>query len=372
MTDWKAVRAQFPALRNWTFLNSATFGQLPQRTTDAVMRHFAHRDEMACADFLSWFDDADAIRASVARLIHCLPEDIAFFPNAAQVSSLLLNAIDWKPGDRILTLEHEFPNQLYIAQSYPGVEAGIVSHRDMVQALTPRTRAAVISTINYTNGLRPPLEAFAAACRANGTILYIDGTQSLGALQFDAGALQPDVFAVDGYKWLLSPNGAGFAYIHPRVRQWMRPATIGWRSDKRWREVNNLHHGAPEFKDAAERYEGGFLPMAVLYGMHSSVNLFLEIGPAEIERRVLELAAYARRRLRELGARLLADEDPAYISPIVAARWEGFDAPALTLALKQRRILTAARHGNLRVSTHFYNNEEDVDVLAAALQDLLR
>ena len=371
MIDWKAVREEFPALRNWTFLNSATFGQLPRRTTEAVMRHFASRDEMACADFLSWFDDADAIRASIARLIHCTAEDIAFFPNAAQVSSLLLNAIDWKPGDRILTLENEFPNQLYIAQSYAGVEADIVPHTRMVEALTPRTRAAVISTVNYTNGLRPRLEEFAAACRANGTILYVDGTQSLGALRFDAGALQPDVFAVDGYKWLLSPNGAGFAYIHPRVRDWMRPATIGWRSDKRWREVNNLHHGAPEFKHAAERYEGGFLPMAVLYGMGASVDMFLELGPERIEQRVLELAEYVRHRLRGLGARLLSDEDPSYISPIVAARWEGVEAPALTLALKQRRIQTAARHGNLRVSAHFYNNEEDVDILAGALRELL-
>jgi cysteine desulfurase / selenocysteine lyase len=100
--------------------------------------------------------------------------------------------------------------------------------------------------------------------------------------------------------------------------------------------------------------------------------MFLEIGPEQIERRVLELAEYAREQLRRLGAKLLTDEDPAYVSPIVAARWDGFDAPALSSALKQKRILTAARHGNLRVSTHFYNTEEDIDILAGALRELLR
>lgn len=371
MIDWSAVREEFPALRNWTFLNSATFGQLPRRTVEAVARHFAHRDETACSDFLSWFDDVDLIRGSIARLISASAEDIAFFQNAAQVSSLLLNAIDWKPGDRILTLEHEFPNQLYIAQCYPGVEADIVPYGRMLESLTPRTRAAVISTVNYTSGLRPELTELARACKANGTLLYVDGTQSLGALRSDVSALEPDVFAVDGYKWLLCPNGAGFAYIHPRVREWLRPAVIGWRSDRRWREVNSLHHGAPEFKSEAERYEGGFLPMPLLYGMGASVEMFLELGPERIEERVLSLAAYAREQLRKMGARLLADEDAAYISPIIAARWEGFEAPVLSLALKQRRILTAARHGNLRISTHFYNNEEDIDILAAALKDLV-
>jgi len=64
--DWVSVRAQFPALRNWTYLNTATFGQLPRRAVEASVRHFAHRDETACADFLDWYNDADALRAVLA------------------------------------------------------------------------------------------------------------------------------------------------------------------------------------------------------------------------------------------------------------------------------------------------------------------
>ena len=80
VTDWKKIRAEFPALENWTFLNTATFGQLPKRATDAVARHFARRDRFACSDFMEWFDDADRIRGSIARLIHATADDIAFIP----------------------------------------------------------------------------------------------------------------------------------------------------------------------------------------------------------------------------------------------------------------------------------------------------
>jgi selenocysteine lyase/cysteine desulfurase len=59
--NWDTVRAEFPALANWTYLNTATFGQLPQRSVAAVARHFAHRDELACSDFLNWYDDMDCI-----------------------------------------------------------------------------------------------------------------------------------------------------------------------------------------------------------------------------------------------------------------------------------------------------------------------
>ncbi|HOK47487.1 MAG TPA: hypothetical protein PLK67_16210, partial [Bryobacteraceae bacterium] len=91
---------------------------------------------------------------------------------------------------------------------------------------------------------------------------------------------------------------------------------------------------------------------------------------AAIERRVMELAGCLRERLRALGARLRADESPHYQSPIVAAR---FARPASELArtLKERGVLVSARHDNLRVSTHFYNNQQDIDRLAEELKALL-
>ncbi|MBV6432598.1 MAG: Isopenicillin N epimerase [Bryobacteraceae bacterium] len=369
MPDWDAVRREFPALEGHTFLNTATYGQLPRATTKAVEEHFLRRDRFACSDFIEWFDDADRIRDSIARLIHCSREDVAFFPNASTAVSLLAQGIDWREGDRILTLEDEFPNHLYIAQSL--ARADIVPWPRFLDALTPRTRLAMLSTVNYTTGLCPPLDRIAEACRANGTVLSIDGTQSIGALRFDAARVQPDMFAVDGYKWLCCPNGSGFAYIHPSVREWLKPQTVGWRSDKRWREVNSLHHGAPEFKESAERYEGGMLPFPLIYAMGASVEFMLQLGAEAIERRVLELAGTLRDRLRELGARLLSDQDPLCVSPIVAARWPDVDSEALSLELKRLRILTAARHGNLRVSTHFYNNEDDIGRLIEALRKLL-
>lgn len=371
--DWREIRREFPALERWTYLNTATFGQLPRRAVQAMERHLRRREELACADFLSWFDDADEIRSLAAWLIHCGPEDIAFVTNAASALGVLMSGLAWKAGDRVVTLEGEFPNNLYCAAGVTGrgVEFVATSFDKLYEAVTPNTRLVVLSTVNYTTGFAPPLGEVSAALRERGVLLYVDATQSLGALEFDASAIQPAVMAVDAYKWLLGPTGAGFMYVHPEVRRWLPPSIIGWRSHKAWREVDHLHHGTPEFAGAAEKYEGGMLNFPSLYAMGASIELMLEIGPARIEQRVRELASETRSILRRCGGRLLADEAPFHDSPVVTARFPEVDASRLALELKARGVLVSARHGCLRVSPHFYNDEGDLTRLEEALREIL-
>ena len=366
--DWDAVRREFPALEHWTYLNTATFGQLPRRATAAVAKHFEHRDELACGDFLTWYDDADRLRAKLGRLINCAASEIAFVPNASTALGILLSGLDWLPGDRVLTLEHEFPNNLYAPGSLArfGVEMTACPWDRLYDSVDARTRLVIVSSVNYNTGFAPPLAELADFLRARGVLLYIDGTQSLGALRFDVARVRPDMFAVHGYKWMLSPNGAGFFYIAPQLRERLPPNVVGWRSHWDWRNVDNLHHGVPEFTSTAEKYEGGSVIFALLYAMEASVDLILEIGPEVIEQRVLELADASRGVLRGLGASVA---DGA--SPIVAAKFENRDVSALARSLKEQRVSVAARRGHLRVSPHLYNNQQDLEVLGRTLRTLL-
>jgi selenocysteine lyase/cysteine desulfurase len=368
--NWSAVRAEFPALAEWTFLNTATFGQVPRRGVEAMARHFARRDRFACSDFMAWFDDADRIRELCARLIHCEAADIAFIPNASTGLSLLLDGIDWKPGDRLVTLQGEFPNHYYhpLFLGERGVEFVETAWDGLYDAITPATRLVALSMLNYSTGFRAPLDDVSAYLRERGVLLYLDGTQGLGALELDVSRVPVDVLAVHGYKWLLSPNGAGFLYVSREVREWLKPGVIGWRSHRGWRDPDNLHHGAPEFKSEAEKYEGGMLMFAVLYAMGASLEMYLELGLGAVARRVEEMAEKTRGVLRDAGATLLCDLYPHYDSPIVAARFPGEDASALARRLQARKVLVAARHGNLRVSPHFYNDESDLERLAEALR----
>ena len=112
--SWSTIREEFPALKRWTYLNTATFGQVPKRSKAAMDRHFEHRNELACADFLAWFNDMDALRARVGQLVGCEADDIAFIANASAGLSTLLGRMEWKAGDQILSLEGDFPKPVLL------------------------------------------------------------------------------------------------------------------------------------------------------------------------------------------------------------------------------------------------------------------
>jgi selenocysteine lyase/cysteine desulfurase len=152
-------------------------------------------------------------------------------------------------------------------------------------------------------------------------------------------------------------------YVSPALRGKLDPGVIGWRSDRGWRDPEHLSHGAPDFNPAAEKYEGGMLNFPGIYAMGASLELILEIGPDAIERRVLEIAALTRTVLCDAGAHVPND----CLTPIVCARFEGADASSLARELRTRNVATAARQGNLRVSPHLYNDETDLEHLAAVL-----
>jgi len=365
VTDWAEVRREFPALSKWTFLNTATYGQTPRAAVAAIQQHLARRDELACTDFLDWFDDMQQIRQSCARLIHCQPGYIAFIHNASIGLATFLNGIDWKDGDEVLTVENEFPNNLYQAPVLHrhNVRFRVVGWDRLMDEVGARTRAVLLSTLNYGTGFRAPVEQIGPELRRRGVLLYLDGTQGCGALQFDMRVIQPAVFCVDSYKWMLTPNGGGFLYVDPEFRPALAPTVAGWRSDRDWRRVNNLNHGDPVFSDEAERYEGGMIVFPSLYAMGAILDLMLTIGPDVIEKRVLALADQTRAILREAGAEVNEEA-----SPIITAKFPDREAGQLALQLKDQGVVVSARHGRLRVSTHFYNNEDDLDKLRTVIQ----
>lgn len=330
---------------------------------DAVLRHLQR-----IGPLLESFADLDRVRGKIAALLGASADDIAFCPSTAHGLSLLLRGIDWKPGDRVISFDNEFPDLLYGASwlAAQGVEFVKIPIGDLDAHLDARVRLVMISALNYTSGLRAPLVALRVKLDAVGALLYVDGTQGCGALSLDVREFQPDLLAVHGYKWMLSPTGAGFVYVRPSTREWLPPNIIGWRSHVGWRDFAKLHEGVPQLSAAAERYEGGMPALPLYYAMEQSLNLMLELGPGAIEQRVLALSERLRAGVIALGGSVAHEN-----TPLLACRFPGRDASDLVQALAAQKIVVAARQGMLRVSIHLYNNEDDIEHFLRVMRELL-
>ena len=366
--DWDAIREEFPALCGRTYLNTATYGQLPRASSAAVLEHLKRRDAEACTDFLDWFEELTEARQQLGRLLQAQAEDLAFVPNASHALALVMSGIEWHEGDEIITLKHEFPNQIYASHARAGIRGLVCKWDELETHLSNRTRLVALSTVNYETGFRPDLASLLPKLRARNVLVYLDGTQSIGALGFDCQQLQPDFVGVDVYKWMISPNGAAFLYVSPAARKWLTPNVVGWRSDRNWRSVEDLHHGSPRFAETAEKYEGGMLPFPSLFGMLASLKVIHDIGVDQIEKRVLSLAELIRTEICRLGGESIHIPAGALQSQILVMRLPVADSSVIAKQLETQKIHVSARRGYLRISPHFYNNEADVDALVRALK----
>lgn len=173
--------------------------------------------------------------------------------------------------------------------------------------------------------------------------------------------------AADGHKWLLGPEGAGLLYVR---REWidrLRPIGVGWHS-----VVGSYNSPRNDFhlKPSARRWEGGSFNMAGLFSFGASVGLFLESGPAAASRRILERAEAVRDLAYVAGWTVYGSVREADHSAIVVLEGAGIDPDKAARLLRGRGIVVCSRRGRLRVSPHFYNNDEDLDLLRAGLAGL--
>jgi selenocysteine lyase/cysteine desulfurase len=142
---------------------------------------------------------------------------------------------------------------------------------------------------------------------------------------------------------------------------------VGWHS-----VVGSYNSFQHEFrlKESAQRWEGGSFNMPGLLGFGASVGLFLELGPAVMSRRILDVASGVRELAARAGWTVYGSRRAEERSAIVVVERHGVDPDEAARELRRQGIVVSCRRGRLRVSPHVYNNQEDLGRLRAGLERL--
>ena len=370
-TDMAAVRRDFPITEACVFLDHAAAGPISRPVRDAMVKVADDHLTQALLALPAQNQRISQVRESAAHLAGVPAERIAFIDNTSHGLSLAANGFPWAPGDNLVLPANDFPSNVYpwLNLEERGIEVRrIEAHRapietaNLLSAMDERTRILAISFVQFSTGARNDIAALAEACRAKDCLLVVDGTQGVGALALDAGALGIDLLAVSAHKWMMGPFGIGFAAFSDRAFERLRPPVLGWLSV----EDPFAFHYRTDLLPDARRFEPGTENSAGILGLGGTLGLIQHYGIDRIERRVLALTDHLCEAVRRIGGRIASPRGAAAASGIVICHPPG-DLDRVMEHLKARRVLVSKRAGGVRFSPHYYNTTEELDLAVELL-----
>jgi len=367
---------EFPVLRELIFMNHAGVSPLPARVAQA-MRAFL--DEFECVGplhYRKYKELLTRVRTTAARVIGCEPDEVAYIKNTTEGLMLVAGGLTWRPGDTIVTAAHEFPANVYPWRSLArlGVQLRVVPERDygfavedFARAIDERTRLLTVSAVQFSTGFRMPLAALGRLCRERGVLFCVDAIQALGVMPLEARAWGIDFLSADGHKWLLGPEGFGLFYCRRERLEALSGNVFGWQGVANPQDYDNTEQ--PLIGDA-RRFEEGTHNLVGLVGLGAAIDLLLEVGLAEVERRLLAVTRRLIDGLQARGCELFTPLDDRRRLGIVSFRHPAEESEAVFKRLLGRNIIGAHRRGWVRLSPHFYNTEAQVDAVLEGIASL--
>ena len=377
----------FPILDQLDFFNHAGVAPLSGPAAAAV-REYAEQTAARAYVKTGMYRRVEAVRRSAAALLNAAgPHEVAFTPNTSTGLALVANGIAWERGDRVVITDVEYPANRYPwvdAARRHGLELVEVKQRadariyieDIVAAIGDRARLVSISHVQFASGHRIDLKPIGEAVHRAGGLLCVDAIQSVGVLPVDVRAMGVDFLSADGHKWMLGPEGAGLFYCRAELCEMLHPAVVGWLNMV---DAHNYSSYRYEFQPDARRFEPGSWNVPGLVGLGASLDLLLDVGIDTVWSRVEALTQRFAEGAREKGYRIHsprehADErsgivifEPPSPPPAPEANKAAVNIKRMVADLEKQNIIIVVRGGRLRMSPHFYNTDEQVDRLVAAL-----
>jgi selenocysteine lyase/cysteine desulfurase len=370
--------SEFAAVAGLAYLDHASDSPAPERTRRVIVER-AELLSNPLAQVRSREDYlADANRLLAERL-NTTPDRFAYLTNVADATAAIANGIAWQPGDNVVLVQGEYPSFVLpwtrLAQS--GVEVrfaqpnGIETDLDAVEAvIDDRTRALVISHVDFNSGYRNDLAALGVLAHSHGALFVVDASQSLGAIPVDVSAWGIDALVCVGYKWLMGVHGISMLFVSESAQEAIAPTAPGRYS---------VRSGWPfpeydlDWAESAIRYQGGALNWIGVCALAESLTLHDEIGPDIITQRVLALTDALIDRLDSLPVTVTSSREPEHRSSYLTFTLGSIDKDdALVDAGRKQHVFFGRRGGGIRVGTHFWNDASDFDRLAALIESATR
>jgi selenocysteine lyase/cysteine desulfurase len=362
-TEWDDIRTDFPGLVGKVYLNAAATSLIPRPVRETVTAFYREHEEGGDAHWGAWMRRREEVREKVARFIGASPEEIAFVANTSTGINLIVDLLE--ADGAVLSDELEFPtvtlpwiHRGLMVRFVPAVE-GVLRVESFREGEAPRTGTIAISHVQFSNGCRQDLAAFGSI--KGSRRLVVSASQSVGAFPVDVKTSGVDALATAGHKWLGAGFGAGFCFISKEILAERPPRAIGWLSGDDPFAFDNRQS---RLLASNARTEVGCPSFGPIHALGAAVDYVSGIGIEAIAERVLALNMYLTSRLDREDIEVLSPGGEHRSGETLVRVPE---APRARAFLLERNIHVTEKPEGLRVSTHFYNDEAEIDTCVDAL-----
>lgn len=401
------VRGEFDLTNYWIYLNAGD-QMIPGNYWLKAVRDFYAFQERGRMEDIPVQDVAthpflttayyEATAAS-ARMIGADPEEVTLAYRPMQVCNLVVNdLLEWHPGDNLVFTDLQYPSFPYVflgLRERHGVELRCVKNQGgevpmdrLAKAIDGRTRLVAIDRTTAFCGFTYDVREVCRLAHAHGAYVLDDAFQAVGAIGIDVHADGVDFLATGSYKWQCGPEGAGFFYIRkdlipkftPRFRNYLAmqmPKGIPFASPDHDNLADWQHPEVP----TAEKFSLGAVTGASAFGWLATLRFYERLGMENVERRVRHLGQYAVSALTEAGLRVVSPTAPEKMHGLVTytsgshetdlETFRRFNAPPIGRRPIKVSLRALGGVGGIRVCTHFFNTEEEIDELVRRQREIL-
>ena len=361
------ARAEFPVTRRMLYLDSAHQTPLATSVRAALESFYAEGHDYAGPKPM-WLKRIEEVRARVAKLIGAETSEIAFTKNTSEGLNIAANAIPFQPGDNVLMVEGDHPNNAYAFLNLrrKGVQVrflplnGETADAGMFAShIDARTRAISLSHVTFHAGHRFDVESIGKLARQKGIYLIVDAMQSIGVLPINATDSGASIIAFGCHKGLYVPQGLGVLYVRKELAEltptYLAAASLADPPADFIARADNM-----ALRQDAGRFEIGNFNIPDIHALAAALTLIETIGVDRIAAHVLDLGDHLIRRLDEQGIRLVGPRSRAHRSHIYVLDLPGVGWPEY---LARENVRVSPERDGIRVSFGFFNTTDDIDRL---------
>jgi kynureninase len=374
-------RYAFPTLASGIHLLSHSLGPAPRSARESMLAYCDawenHTSEDAWAT--SWWELSQQVGDRIARILGGDSGSVQIQPNASIALAAVASCFDFKESRRrkVVTTTLDFPSMEYIwdGQKEVGALVEVVESpdgistptEDILRAIDEETALVALAHTSYRSSYRIDAKAIVDHAHNKGALVLFDVYQSAGIVELKAREWEVDFLIGGTIKWLCGGPACGYLYVRPEIQRDLKPRLTGWVAHA---SPFDFAHAPMKYARSVRRFAQGTPSIPALYSAIPGLELIEAVGlpqvVSESQRRTSRIIEFAQEQGWQLNTPLELERRGGSVMIGVP------DGPQMVERLAEKKVFVDCRpNAGLRVSPHFFNNDDEVEEALAIMARLI-